>query len=255
MLCAEVGNMKDFHIKGRVMMLQPGFEINTFTVLGRCPRTGRLGVAVTTREMGTGGRVPTVKSNVGAVATQASTDPRLGPLGLQLLELGYPAQRVMDELEASDPYIERRQLGIIDRWGNTVVRTGKENRDWAGHITGEGFIAMGNFLLGEHVAQAMAKALEDSKDEDLEQRLLRGIEAGTLAGGQHGGQRSAAVIVYENDVYPLISLRVDDHPEPVVELRRIFDKFQPLMPYYRERPSNPDMPSVHDWAKQRGLST
>ena len=235
-------------------MFQPGFEINTFTVLGRCARTGRIGVAVTTREMATGSRVPSVKSNVGAVATQASTDPRLGPLGLELLGLGYPAQRVMAELEASDPYIERRQVGIVDRWGSVAVRTGKENRDWAGHATGDGFIAMGNYLVGDRVVPAMAKALEDSADDDLEARLLLGIEAGTAAGGQHGGQRSAAILVYESDVYPLVSLRVDDHAEPVAELRRIYDKFHALLPYYRERPSNPELPSVHDWARERGLN-
>ena len=235
-------------------MFQPGLQINTYTVLGRCPRTGKLGVAVTTREIATGSRVPTVKPHMGALATQASTDPRLGPLGLSLLELGYPAQRVMAELEISDPYIERRQLGVVDRWGQVAVRTGGENRDWAGHLTGEGFIAMGNYLLGEHVVNSMAAAMEESADKELEHRLLRGIEAGTSAGGQHGGQRSAAIVVYESEVYPLVSLRVDDHQEPVGELRRIFDKFIPLLPYYRERPTNPQLESVHDWAQQRGLA-
>jgi uncharacterized Ntn-hydrolase superfamily protein len=234
-------------------MFDPGFPINTFTVLGRCRRTGRLGSATTTREMAVGSRVPNVKAHVGAIATQASSDPRLGPLGLQLLGLGFTATRVMSELEANDPHIERRQLGIIDSWGTALARTGSYNSDWAGHIIGDGYIAMGNNLQGEHVAKAMAAALEDSFDLDLEVRLLHGLEAGTAAGGQHGGQRSAALIVYETESYPLMSLRVDDHPEPVADLRRIFDKFHPLLPYYRQRPIDPDLPKVYDWAKQQGI--
>ncbi|HKK29268.1 MAG TPA: DUF1028 domain-containing protein, partial [Alphaproteobacteria bacterium] len=94
---------------------------HTFTAIGRCPRTGRLGIGVATSEMGVGGRVPYVVPNIGAVATQAYTDPRLGPLACRLLELGYPAARVLKELQASDPYAGHRQLGIIDRWGHTAV--------------------------------------------------------------------------------------------------------------------------------------
>src|SRR5690606_16141950 len=117
---------------------QLGTEMHTFTAIGRCPRTGRLGVATSTSEMSIGSRAPHVKANVGAVATQAYTDPRLGQLAIQLLDLGYPAHRVLNDLEASDPYIEFRQLGIVDRWGHTAVRTGSNNSDWAGHFTGDG---------------------------------------------------------------------------------------------------------------------
>ena len=113
-------------------MFELGTETNTFTAIGRCPRTGRLGISVTTSEIGAGGRVPFIESNIGAVGTQAYTDPRLGPLGIRLLELGYPSQRVLAELEASDPYVEWRQIGVIDRWGHTAVRTGSENSEWAG---------------------------------------------------------------------------------------------------------------------------
>lgn len=230
-----------------------GEEMHTFTALARCPRTGRLGVAVTTREIGTGGRVPHVRPNVGAVATQASTDPRLGPLAIELLALGYPARRVVAELEASDPYIEWRQVGVVDRWGHTAVRTGAGNTPWAGHAEGAGWIAMGNALVGEGVVKTMAHALETSVDEDVETRLMRAIDAGTAAGGQPDGQRSAAVVVYEHDGYSIVNLRVDDHPEPMAELWRLFKKFHPLVPYYRERPDNPSIGRVTDWARQRGI--
>lgn len=230
-----------------------GEETHTFTALARCPRTGRLGVAVTTREIGTGGRVPHVRPNVGAVATQASTDPRLGPLAIELLALGYPARRVVAELEASDPHIERRQVGVVDRWGHTAVRTGAGNTPWAGHAEGPGWIAMGNALVGEGVVTAMAHALETSVAEDVEMRLMRAIDAGTAAGGQPDGQRSAAVVVYENDGYSIVNLRADDHPEPMAELWRLFKKFHPLVPYYRERPDNPSIGRVTDWARERGI--
>lgn len=230
-----------------------GEETHTFTAIARCPQTGRLGISVTTGEVGVGSRVPFVKPNLGAVATQASTDPRLGPLAIQLLELGYPAHKVMTELEASDPFIERRQLGIVDRWGHTAVRTGSMNNAWAGEFTGDGWIVMGNALVSEAVGTAMAKAMSNSEGDDLEVRLMKAIDAGTTAGGQPDGQRSAAILVYENEGYSIINLRVDDHTEPMQELWRIFNKMQPLIPYYRQRPDDPTIGRVYDWARERGI--
>lgn len=230
-----------------------GTETHTFTALGRCPRTGRLGVSVTTSEIGTGGRVPSVSPNVGAVATQAYTDPRLGPLAIRLLELGYPASRVMAELEASDPHIEWRQLGIVDRWGHTAVRTGARNNPWAGHVTGAGWVVMGNALVNEGVVQAMAKAMQESEHDDIETRLIKAIDAGTAAGGQPDGQRSAAILVYENEGYTIVNLRVDDHDEPMRELWRLFNRLHPLVPYYKQRPDDPSIGRVADWARERGI--
>lgn len=226
---------------------------HTFTAIGRCPRTGRLGVSVTTGEIGTGGRVPSVLANVGAVGTQASTDPRLGPLAIRLLELGYPAARVMAELEASDPYIEFRQLGIVDRFGRTAVRTGASNNPWAGHETGAGWVVMGNAVVGEEVVAAMANAMREHEAEDIETRLMHAIGAGTDAGGQPDGQRAAAILVHENEGYSIVNLRVDDHDEPMQELWRLFDKLRPLVPYYRQRPDDPTLGRVVDWKKERGI--
>ena len=231
-----------------------GTETHTFTAIGRCPRTGRLGVSVTTSEIGTGGRVPSVMANVGAVGTQAYTDPRLGPLAIRLLELGYPAARVMAELEASDPHIEWRQLGIVDRYGRTAVRTGSGNTAWAGHKTGDGWVVMGNAVVNEGVVGAMAQAMEEFEDKDIEIRLMNAISAGTDAGGQPDGQRAAAIIVYENEGYTIINLRVDDHDEPMKELWRLFDTLHPLVPYYRERPDNPSIGRLVDWKRERGIS-
>jgi len=226
----------------------------TFTAIGRCPRTGRLGVATTTGEMAIGSRAPAVTANAGAVATQALTDPRLGPLALRLLDLGYPALRVLAELESSDPYIEYRQLGIVDRWGHVAVRTGANNSPWCGHATGDGWLVMGNHLKGHNVVDDMAQAMALSVDDDLETRLMKAIDAGTRAGGQHNGQRSAALLVPENEGYTIMNLRVDDHADPMAELWRLFNKLHPLVPYYRERPDNPTIGRVDDWARAHGIT-
>ncbi len=225
---------------------------HTFTAVARCAETGRFGIAVATGEMAVGGRVPHIQPNLGAVATQANTDPRLGPLALKLLDLGYPAARVLKELQASDPFIDLRQIGIIDRWGHTAVSTGAKNTDWAGHLTGAGWIAMGNAIAGEGVVAAMAEALE-APGPDLETRLMTAIEAGAAAGGQPDGQRSAGLLVYENAGFAIVNLRVDDNPDPTGDLRRLFDKLYPLIPYYRERPDNPTLGRVRDWAAARGI--
>lgn len=225
------------------MNLQRGIEFHTFSITARCERTGRLGVGIATRAIAVASRCPFVKANVGAVATQASTDPRLGRLALHLLELGYSAQKTLKELEASDPHIEHRQLAVVDRDGNAAARTGTENREWAGHIVARNYVAMGNVLLGRHIAKAMAQAFETSQDEDLEERLMRAIEAARDAGGQHGGQISAGLLVYDREVFPRVDLRVDHHEEPIGELRRIFELYKPEIEFYNLRPIDPTIPS------------
>ncbi len=140
-------------------------EFNTFTVLGRCKRTGALGVATSTGEMAVGSRVPFVRTGVGAVATQALTDPRHGPKGIALLEEGLSAADVVDRLSASDPHIEARQIAVVDSQGRTAARTGGENRDWKGHHEGDQFIAMGNRLTSAATVDAMVAAFGGSADE------------------------------------------------------------------------------------------
>lgn len=225
----------------------------TYTALGRCPRTGRFGVATATKEMAVGGRVPFVKESVGAVATQAYTDPRLGARALKLLEAGRGAVQALAAIASSDARFAWRQFGIVDRDGNVAVHTGEKNTGWAGHRSGPGWIVMGNVLVGEGVVAAMAEAMADTAP-DLETRLVRALEAGTRAGGQPEGQQSAALLVQENEGFAVLDLRVDDHAEPIGELRRLFDKLHPLLPYYRERPDNPAIGRVGDWARARGLA-
>ena len=228
----------------------------TFAIAARCPDSGKFGVAISTRPLAVGSRCPFLRPNLGAVVTMAFTDPRLGPFGLRLLGLGYSAPRVLDEIAASDPNIEYRQIAVIDRDGNAVARTGKRNRDWSGHFCADGMVAMGNALVSKRTASAMAESFRKTKGDELEARLMTALEAGRDAGGQHGGQHSAALVVYRLQEYPLVDLRVDEHDEPIGELRRIFDLYRPQIEYYETRPWQPEViGSEDDWAtRQKAMS-
>jgi uncharacterized Ntn-hydrolase superfamily protein len=208
----------------------------TFQVAGRCAQTGRFGVAISTRPLAVGARCPFFAPGEGVVVSMASTDPRLGPLGTRLLQLGYSAKRVVDELAASDPFIEHRQLCAIDRDGNAVARTGAHNKVWSGAFVEKDVVSMGNNLTSERTASVMFELWKDTAGQPLEDRLMAALEAGRDAGGQNGGQNSAALIVYGHEVNAYVDLRVDMSAEPIAELRRVFDAFRPLIPYYHVRP-------------------
>jgi uncharacterized Ntn-hydrolase superfamily protein len=225
----------------------------TFAISARCPETGKYGVAISTRPLAVGARCPFIAPGVGVVVSMAYTDPRLGPLGLKLLKLGYAAQKVLDEIASSDPHVEYRQLSVIDRDGNAVARTGKQNKDWSGAVIEPNLVAMGNGLTSERTASAMFDTYRKVGSASFEERLMRALEAGRDAGGQHGGQHSAALVVYSKQEYPLVDLRVDEHGEPIGELRRLHDLYAPQMEYYERRPWQPAvMGSEADWAARSG---
>ena len=227
-------------------------EFNTFSFIARCSRTGALGVVTSTGEMAVGSRVPHVKKDAGAVATQALTDPRLGPMGLELLAKGTPAEDVLNALVDADPHIESRQLAVVDSQGRATARTGANNNDWKGHHIGDGFVSMGNRLTSGDVVEAMTASFTGSEDIALEARLMLAIEAGRDAGGQHGGQRSAAILVYQDMDYPIVDLRADDYDDPAAELRRLFDLYEPRIPYYRVRAADPTIGPFYLW-KEKNL--
>ncbi|HVB63403.1 MAG TPA: DUF1028 domain-containing protein [Nitrolancea sp.] len=219
----------------------------TFTVIGRCKRTGMLGIGTATAAFAVGVRVPFIKERLGAVAIMAIADERLGPTALRLLELGYKAPGVIQQLEIADPFIEYRQLGVVDDDGFGAARTGAMNKDWSGHRVGDNYVVLGNFLTSERVLDAMETAYLANPEEDLEERLLQTVEAGRDAGGQHGGQRSAALLVFDHKSFSRVDLRVDIHQEPVAELRRVFDIYRPAIPYYDIRQVDPRVQPLDDW--------
>ena len=221
---------------------QIGVETHTFSIVGRCKRTGMLGMAGTTSDIAIGSRCPHVKPLIGAVTTQASTDPRLGDFALRLMVMGYSAPAALDELSRSDPHIERRQLGLVDADGRVAARTGDLNQSWAGHRIGDGYVALGNSLVGEQVVAAMAAAFEKHEANDLEDRLLLAVESGLAVGGEKADMtpwHSAAVLVYGNDQFPRVDLRVDEHPAAVAELRRILDIYRQRLDFFILRAKDP----------------
>lgn len=219
----------------------------TFTAVARCPRSGMLGVAMATRAVAVGNRCPVVVPGYGAASVQLIADPRQTQLCGRLLALGFSAPKVLAELAASDPHIDRRQIGIVDSYGNTAACSGPTESGYSGHIAGKQSVAMGNAVVSEAVVIAMAASLEGSAEDDLCDRLVAAVEAGAGAGGQAEGQRSAAILVFDTEPFARLDLRVDWHDDAVAELRRIYDSYRPLISYFRLRPYDPGIARDDRW--------
>ena len=203
-----------------------GFPVTTFSIVGRDPENGDIGVAVQSKFFAVGSVVPWAKAGVGAVATQSWANTTYGPKGLELLENGLTAQQALDQLIASDDGRSQRQVGIVDISGNVANYTGDECLEWAGACRGGNYTAQGNFLAGEAVVDAMGTAFEETEGE-LAEKLMAALIAGQEKGGDRRGQQAAALLVVRenggddgfNDRY--IDLRVDDHKQPIEELHRL----------------------------------
>jgi uncharacterized Ntn-hydrolase superfamily protein len=222
--------MKKLPLILALMLASAGHSMATFSIVAIDPATGDLGVAVASRYFAVGTVVPWADANVGAVATQANVNVGYGPRALELLRQGLTAQEVMDKLFAEDtfPGKDGRQIAIVDSKGNIAVFTGDGAADWKGHLKGATWSAQGNILVGPHVVQAMGRAFESTKDE-LAEKLYAALKAGDEAGGDSRGRQSASILVVRkgggrntnNDRY--VYINVDDHPEPMRELRRLLD--------------------------------
>jgi uncharacterized Ntn-hydrolase superfamily protein len=216
-------------------------EVNTFSISARCPRTGMLGVAVSTAVPGVGGICPFVEPGVGAISTQSWVNPYLGIDGLKLLREGKSAEEALAILMKEDPGRDVRQIGIVDSQGRSAAWSGGSCTTWFGHITGSNFSVQGNMLVGEPTIRAMADAFEGTSALGLPERLVIVLEAGQKAGGDKRGRQSAALLVYKTESYPYLSLRVDEHAFPVAELRRVFEVArQQLLPFVDGMPSRED---------------
>ena len=202
--------------------------ISTFSIVARDPSTGELGIAVQSKFLAVGAMVPWAKAGIGAVATQAAANLHFGELGLELLARGYSARETLDALLALDEGREERQLGIVDANGNSAAFTGSRCHSWAGHINGENFSCQGNILVSSATVEALADTFQNSEGP-LADRLVLCLDRAQDAGSDRRGRQSAALLVVQegasyggyNDVK--IDLRVDDHPDPIKELRRLLD--------------------------------
>jgi uncharacterized Ntn-hydrolase superfamily protein len=216
-------------------------EINTFSIAARCSRTGQLGVAVSTAVPGVGSMCPFGEARTGAISTQSWVNPYLGIDGLKLLKAGATAQQALEKLMDADPGRDLRQLGIVDAQGNSAAWTGQKCTGWCGHITGSNFAIQGNMLVGEATLTSMVQAFQGTAALDLADRLVGVLEAGQTAGGDKRGRQSASLLVYDVEEYPLLRLAVEDHPQPVAELRRVYGVARrQLLPFVMGMPSRRD---------------
>ncbi|ABF45700.1 protein of unknown function DUF1028 [Deinococcus geothermalis DSM 11300] len=201
----------------------------TFSIVGRDPATGDLGVAVASKFLAVGALVPFARAGVGAVATQSYVNPNYGPDGLRLLAEGRPPQEVAAEFRRTDPDIEQRQFGIVAADGRSVTFMGENCHAWAGGRAQENVAIQGNILTGPKVVEAMRAAWEGAEDQPLPRRLLAALRAGDAAGGDRRGRQSAALLCvgpgrgYGGLTDDWVNLRADDHPDPCAELERLLD--------------------------------
>jgi uncharacterized Ntn-hydrolase superfamily protein len=198
----------------------------TFSIAARCPRTAMLGVAVSTAVPAVGALCPYVRSGVGAVSTQAWVNPYLALRTLDGMQAGLSAQRALEAALQADEAKEVRQVGLVDAQGRAACWTGSDCTPWSGDRVGEGLAIQGNMLSGPEVVAAMEEAFRAAEAEELAERLLRALEAGQGAGGDKRGRQSAALLVHNEQDYAYVNLRVDEHPSPVPELRRVFEVFK-----------------------------
>lgn len=200
--------------------------VATYSIVARDPATGELGVAVQSHWFSVGQVVPWAEAGVGAVATQSFTDPNYGPLGLELMRAGRTAPEALKALVTTDANASVRQVAMIDAEGRVDAFTGEDAIIHAGHVTGENFSAQANMMADAGVPEAMAKAFRET-DGDLAARLVAALEAAQGAGGDVRGKQSAALLVVSGEPTGiawqdrLFDLRVEDHAEPVAELKRL----------------------------------
>ncbi|EYB66852.1 hypothetical protein DEIPH_ctg064orf0014 [Deinococcus phoenicis] len=199
----------------------------TFSIVGRDPLTGDLGVAVASKFLAVGALVPFARAGVGAVATQSYVNPNFGPDGLRLLSEGCSPQEVAAQFQATDTDIQQRQFGLVGADGRSVTFSGGACHAWAGGAARENVAVQGNILTGPEVVAAMLEAWDAAEGRPLPHRLLRALQAGDAAGGDKRGRQSAALLCvgpgrgYGGLTDDWVNLRADDHPGPCTELERL----------------------------------
>jgi uncharacterized Ntn-hydrolase superfamily protein len=193
----------------------------TWSIIARDPSTGQFGIAVATRFFAVGARVPYVAAGHGGIATQALINPYYGIDGLKLLREGRLPRDIVETLIAADSGRESRQLHIMDAAGRIASHTGSDCVDWCGHIEGNGFSIAGNMLAGARVLDDTAAAYVANEGLPFAQRLIAAMRSGEAAGGDKRGKQSAALLIYGEEEWSDLDLRVDDHADPLAELARL----------------------------------
>lgn len=205
----------------------------TWSIVAR-DASGAFGVAIASKFFAVGALCRHVRSGVGAAATQALVNPMYGDAALDALARGLSAEEAIAQAIASDEGREHRQIHLIGATGAAAVHTGSACVEWCGHTIGDNFSVAGNMLAGPQVVEQTAAAYRAADSALLfAERLMAALDAGEAAGGDKRGKQSAALLVYTTEGYSALDIRVDDHAEPLQELRRLYDKslerYQPFV--------------------------
>jgi uncharacterized Ntn-hydrolase superfamily protein len=204
----------------------------TWSIVAR-DSTGALGVAVASKFFAVGALCPAVRAGKGALSTQALVNPLYARDAIRDLDAGLAPADIVKRLTDADEGREVRQLHVVDSSGRTAAHTGRNCIDWCGHRAGQGFSVAGNMLAGPQVVEETARAYEAASALPFAERLMTALEAGEAAGGDKRGKQGAALLIHTTEDYPFLDLRVDDHADPLKELRRLFavslERFQPFM--------------------------
>jgi uncharacterized Ntn-hydrolase superfamily protein len=199
----------------------------TFSLLGRCPRTGQIGGVAVSSSIAIGARAVHCAAGIGAVITQHRTDPRLGPRGLDLLRAGRSAQEAIDALVAGTQHMQWRQIAALDAGGGGAFYSGGRTRPEMSEVAAQDGCAVGNDLVSARAPPAMLLAFLADPIAPLAERLVCAAEAGLAAGGERVPAASAHLVVVERHDFPLIDLRIDWHEHPVAELRALWSRYAP----------------------------
>jgi uncharacterized Ntn-hydrolase superfamily protein len=221
----------------------------TWSIVAKNARTGAYAVAVTTCAFAVGARVPFGCGGVGAIATQSFVNPFAGVDGLRLLQEGRSAEEVIAFVTAADPGAANRQIHVIDRDGRTAAFSGGSCVDWYGSLAAEHVSVAGNMLAGPDVVAKTLETYLARTDLDFDERLIAALEAGQAAGGDKRGKQSAALRIWTTETFPMIDIRVDDHAEPLIELRRLWRvAHQRYVPFQAAGPTRANPGGVLDRA-------
>jgi uncharacterized Ntn-hydrolase superfamily protein len=208
--------------KDHLPVASPRLRLATFSIAARDAASGMLGVAVSSKALAAGAICPYVRAGVGAVASQAYVNPFLGHVILDYLEEGLSPDDAVLAALAKDHNAAYRQLNVVDARGRSATYTGKKTDAWCGGRHGSGYAIAGNILVSEETVAAMEARFVAAGGANLADRLIGVLEAGQAAGGDSRGRQSAGVLVVHRTMIPFIDLRVDDHADPVAELRRVY---------------------------------
>jgi uncharacterized Ntn-hydrolase superfamily protein len=226
----------------------------TWSLIAHDPKTGMIGIAVSTCAFAVGARVPTIVTGVGAVASQSFVNPYYGPDAIALMRKGASAQDALDAITKADDGRAMRQVHIMDRHHQFAAFTGDGCVDWCGSLIRDHFSVAGNMLAGPQVIEETAHCYENNAGLPFPQRLIEALKAGEAVGGDKRGKQSAALLIHDDQDYAYLDLRVDDHDDPLTELTRLESVSRGRYIHFRKfMPSNTNRAGVTDRAELERL--